>query len=49
MPITSPSLPPCPPPQVPIVDPHTGLVSVEWYNFLRGVEQLLRLALKAVP
>ena len=49
MAITSPRLPACPPPQVPLVDPHTGLVSTEWYNFLRGVEQLLRLALARVP
>jgi hypothetical protein len=49
MPIVSPSLPPIPPPQVPLVDPRTGLVSTEWYNFLRGVEQLLRLALARVP
>ena len=47
MAITSPALPPIPPPQVPIVDA-SGRVTVEWYNYLKGVETLLRIVLTKV-
>lgn len=48
-PITSPQLPPIPPPQVPLINRDNGQVTPEWYNFFKGVETLLRITLAQTP
>ena len=39
---TSPALPPMPSSTVPMTDPKTGLISPEWYGWLRLVEIIVR-------
>ena len=38
----SPALPPMPSPTVPVVDPKTGLMSAEWYSWLKLVDTIVR-------
>jgi len=47
-PITSPQLPPIPPPEMPVLRPN-GTFTTEWYSYLKGVETLLRIVLAQVP
>ena len=39
---TSPKLPPMPSVTVPVMDPKTGLVSAEWYSWLKLVDTIVR-------
>lgn len=38
----TPELPPMPPPNVPVVNPQTGLVDEHWYRWLKLVETIIR-------
>jgi hypothetical protein len=38
----TPELPPIPPPNIPIIDPQTGLANEYWYRWLKLVEQIVR-------
>jgi hypothetical protein len=38
----SPKLPPLPNVTVPVIDPKTGLISIEWYSWLKLVDTIVR-------
>lgn len=39
----SPVIPPMPPPQVPLLDPASGLMSKVWYEYFRALDQIMRV------
>lgn len=39
----SPVIPPMPPPQVPVLDPVTGLMVKVWYEYFRALDQVTRV------
>jgi len=39
----SPLVPPMPPPQVPVIDPLTGLMSKVWFEYFRALDQIMRV------
>ena len=49
MPTASPKIPPMPPPQVPLLDPATGLLSKVWFEYLRALDQTLRQVRAEIP
>lgn len=39
----SPLIPPMPPPQIPLLDPQTGLMEKVWYEYFRALDQIMRV------
>jgi hypothetical protein len=49
MPTTSPIIPPMPPPQVPLIDPATGLMTKVWFEYFRALDQSMRRVRAEIP
>jgi len=49
MPTTSPLIPPIPPPQIPVIDPLSGIMTKVWYEYLRALDQVTRKVRTEIP
>lgn len=49
MPSAAPTPKPIPPPQVPLIDPQTGLMAKDWYDFFTSQAQVLRVVRQEIP
>lgn len=49
MPTAAPQLPPIPRSDVVAVDPRTGRVTKDWYDYLKALDNILRIVRSEIP